>query len=83
MIFKNRISYEALPSNVSFLFKVIMNWLNLSTLPTEKIALKHAWHYLFRRMNQGCCSTECHIRNKEAGWSTEKPSHLPTDLRLD
>lgn len=41
MIFKNRISYETLPSNVSFLFKVIMNWLNLSTLPTEKIALKN------------------------------------------
>lgn len=34
-------------------------------------------------MNQGCCSTECHIRNLEAGWSTEKPSHLPTDLRSD
>lgn len=48
MIFKNRISYEALPSHVSFLFKVIMNWLNLSTLPTEKIALKHGitlWPY--------------------------------------
>lgn len=41
MIFKNRISYEALPSYVLFSFKVMMNWLNLSTLPTEKIALKH------------------------------------------
>lgn len=34
-------------------------------------------------MNQGCCSTECHKSNKDAGWSTEKPSHLPTDLRSD
>lgn len=80
MIFKNRILYEALPSYVLFSFKVTMNWLNLSTLPTGKDYIK-TWHYLFRRMNQGCCSTECHIRNKEAGWSTEKPSHLPTDLR--
>lgn len=41
MIFKNRISSEALPSYVLFSFKLIMNWLNLSTLPTEKIALKY------------------------------------------
>lgn len=32
-------------------------------------------------MNQGCCSTECHKSNMDVGWSTEKPSHLPTDLR--
>lgn len=34
-------------------------------------------------MNQGCCSTECHKSNKEAEWSTDKPTHLPTDLRSD
>lgn len=47
MIFKNRILYEVLFFNVLFLFKVIMNWLNLLMFLIEKIVLKYGIIFLF------------------------------------